>query len=583
MEENKDNDFDKNLKEIKDLSTRLKKPLEKQITILYYDDEKKKIKYKGEYKNDKYEGRGILYNTEGKIEFNGYFSKGNYDGFGNLFSNNKLKYEGYFSEGKKNGKGLLYYYNSEKIYFNGIFDMNNYIEGIEFDPHGVKLYKGLFMNNKPKEGKNIKYYNLNGDLEYEGDFLEGQYHGYGTLNINYYYDKKGIFSEFNTLYYIGEFKNNKCNGQGKIYKNHFLGKYLFYEGNFDNDYFSGNGKMYYQNKEIFYEGQFEKNKIIGKGIKYYKNGKIKFQGNFSNNNCIQGIYYSPDEIKLYEGEFKNEIPLESENIIIYDNNTNKIYEGEIHNGLYEGKGIEYCPLIKDKILFKGNFKNNEYILPDFDINRSNNEKYIKGPKIILLSHGDIPGKTCLLNRISGVESFLDTLATIGSDKIEIPFENNNLKYKLIFWDTAGQERFRSIAFQQIKTSNMVIYLFDISKRNGEISLDFINRMKEEKENIQIYIVGNKLDLLNEEENMELINKEYFERFRSKAVEAMNKNLIDKYFEISVKTGKGIERLMNSIKMDYLIYLSSFGESGNNSDVKKGKKIIKKKKEKCIIF
>ena len=130
---------------------------------------------------------------------------------------------------------------------------------------------------------------------------------------------------------------------------------------------------------------------------------------------------------------------------------------------------------------------------------------------------------------------------------------------------------------------MVIYLFDISKRNGEISLDFINRMREEKENIRIYIVGNKLDLLNEEENMELINKEYFERFRSKAVEAMNKNLIDKYFEISVQTGKGIEKLMNSIKMDYLIYLSSLGESGNNSDVKKGKKIIKKKKEKCFIF
>ena len=245
--------------------------------------------------------------------------------------------------------------------------MDNYVEGVEYSPDGEKLYEGLFMNNKPKEGKNIKLYELDGDLKYEGDFLDGQFHGYGTLYEKSDYRQKRISSEFNNIYYIGEFKSNKFNGQGKIYKNHYLGKDLFYEGNFVNDNYSGKGKIYYQNKEIFYEGQFENNNIFGKGIKYYKNGKIKFQGTFSNNKCTQGIYYSPDGIKLYEGEFKNEIPLESENIIIYDNNTNKIYEGEIHNGLYEGKGIEYCPLIKDKILFDGYFKNNEYILPNIEI------------------------------------------------------------------------------------------------------------------------------------------------------------------------------------------------------------------------
>ena len=114
---------------------------------------------------------------------------------------------------------------------------------------------------------------------------------------------------------------------------HYLGKYLYYEGNFDNNIFTGNGKMFYQNKKLFYEGQFENNKINGKGIKYYKNGKIKNEGIFSKNFCIEGIYYSPDGEKLYEGEFINEIPKFSEKIIIYDINTNKIYEGGIFNGL----------------------------------------------------------------------------------------------------------------------------------------------------------------------------------------------------------------------------------------------------------
>ena len=133
---------------------------------------------------------------------------------------------------------------------------------------------------------------------------------------------------------------------------HCLGKYLFFEGNFKNSHFCDNGKFFYQNKQLYYDGQIENENINGVGIQYYNNGNIKFKGNFLNNIFIQGIYYSPDGVQLYEGKFTNEIPLESENIIIYDNYTNKIYEGEIHNGLYEGKGIEYCLLKKDIIISK---------------------------------------------------------------------------------------------------------------------------------------------------------------------------------------------------------------------------------------
>ena len=48
-------------------------------------------------------------------------------------------------------------------------------------------------------------------------------------------------------------------------------------------------------------------------------------------------------------------------MIVKENNTNKIYEGEIYNGAYEGYGIEYCPLVKDMIIYKGYFSNNYYI------------------------------------------------------------------------------------------------------------------------------------------------------------------------------------------------------------------------------
>ena len=357
MSKNEEKDFDNNLKEIKELSKRLQEPLEEPITILYFDQKQEKIKYKGRLVDDKYAGLGILYNENGEgIKYNGYFSNNEYNGFGNEYINNKLNYEGYFENGKKHGKGLLYYNNNEKIYFNGIFDMDNYIEGVLYDPDGNKIYEGIFKNNRPKEGKNIKLYNLNGELEYKGDLLDSLFHGYGILYEKGKYEENRIFSEYKYLKYEGEFKENDYNGFGKLYIDHYLGKYLLYEGNFKNNLFYGNGKIYYQNKNICYDGEFSSNKLNGKGIKYYKNGKIKIKGLFEDNKCIEGEYYNPDGLNIYKGEFMNDIPKEAQNIIIYDDNTNKKYEGEIHNGNYEGEGIEYDSLIKNKILFQGNFK-----------------------------------------------------------------------------------------------------------------------------------------------------------------------------------------------------------------------------------
>jgi len=59
---------------------------------------------------------------------------------------------------------------------------------------------------------------------------------------------------------------------------------------------------------------------------------------------------------------------------------------------------------------------------------------------------------------------------------------------------------------------------------------------------------------------------------------MNKNLVDKYFEVSAKTREGLDNLLNNLKMDSLIYLKSFNENPDN--IRKKEKI--KKKDKCII-
>ena len=224
MIKNEEKDFDINLKEIKELSEKLKESMEGNITILYHNEKNNIMKYRGGYVDKKYEGRGTLYDYKGAIIYNGYFLNNEYNEFGNEFKNNKLIYEGFYINGKKNGKGILYYDDNEKIYFNGIFEMDNYVEGILFAPNGEKIYEGLFMNNNPKEGNNFKIYRKNGMIEYEGDILNGQYQGHGILYGSEKIERIKMISELKFSKYVGEFKNHKFNGQGQFYlKDHLLG------------------------------------------------------------------------------------------------------------------------------------------------------------------------------------------------------------------------------------------------------------------------------------------------------------------------------------------------------------------------
>jgi len=99
-----------------------------------------------------------------------------YDDYGNI------KYIGDIFDFKYNGKGKLYYQNKyyekdEKIYFNGIFGMDKFIKCTLFSPEGNIVYEGEFIDNYPKEGKNISIYNINGIIEYIRDLFNNQYNG----------------------------------------------------------------------------------------------------------------------------------------------------------------------------------------------------------------------------------------------------------------------------------------------------------------------------------------------------------------------------------------------------------------------
>ena len=76
------------------------------------------------------------------------------------------------------------------------------------------------------------------------------------------------------------------------------------------------------------------------------------------------------------------------------------------------------------------------------------------------------GKTSLITQYTK-KTFADTyLSTIGADQIikELKLENG-LNVKLNIWDTAGQERFRSVNAIFLKGAQIVIMVYDITKRD----------------------------------------------------------------------------------------------------------------------
>ena len=155
----------------------------------------------------------------------------------------------------------------------------------------------------------------NGEI-YEGRFENGLLNG------------KGIFLDKKSNKYIGEFKNMKKWGKGKlisdkiIYEGDFINnkkegkgriKFLesnvIYEGTFINDNIEGYGIFKYTNGNI-YEGEVKNWKMNGNGAYKYRNGKI-LKGRFVDNKIvnyenIQPSFYSPSIRQNINNEFGNE-------------------------------------------------------------------------------------------------------------------------------------------------------------------------------------------------------------------------------------------------------------------------------------
>ena len=125
-------------------------------------------------------------------------------------------------------------------------------------------------------------------------------------------------------------------------------------------------------------------------------------------------------------------------------------------------------------------------------------------KMIIIGDSAV-GKTCIFKKITSGTFTEKSISTIGMDRRTLSFtikneEGNDLEIDVQLWDTAGQERFRSITTSYYKSSQGLLLMYDITRKETFDNLEnWIISIKDslgEEEKYLIVLVGNKVDLAN---------------------------------------------------------------------------------------
>ena len=163
---------------------------------------------------------------------------------------------------------------------------------------------------------------------------------------------------------------------------------------------------------------------------------------------------------------------------------------------------------------------------------------IRDYRVVFVGRSGCGTKTALILRI--VDNYFRrlSLATIGMVPIRkrVKLENGEI-IQLTLYDTVGQERFRTIAFQIISKADCIVLGFSVTEERDllDIKNSFYPRVKEYPNVKLIYLIGNKIDVEDKERKVD----------KAEALNFAKENNL-RYFEISCKTGEGIQEFYNDL-------------------------------------
>jgi len=137
-------------------------------------------------------------------------------------------------------------------------------------------------------------------------------------------------------------------------------------------------------------------------------------------------------------------------------------------------------------------------------------------KVVLLGESAV-GKTSIITRFVENKFKQDTMSSLSANFVSKKIDlGNNKSIKFDIWDTAGQEKYRALAKIFYKNSNIIIFVYDITRQKTFDELEYwINEVQNNIENFHVKaIVGNKTDLFDFEQVDEEKARDYAKSKRS---------------------------------------------------------------------
>ena len=216
-------------------------------------------KYVGEFNADKFNGQGTLIHVGG-AKYAGQFKDGSYNGQGSFTWGNGEKYVGEFRDGEYNGRGVEYLKDG-MVSRSGVWENGKFVQaqaqsrlpacswfGVKDNCVGETTltngkYVGEFKDDKPNGQGTLKYRD---GSQYVGEFKDGHRNGQGTHTVR-------------NWTYVGEFKRDRYDGLGTLTS-------------------SGGGK---------YVGEFKDNSYYGRGIEYSADGAVLQAGIWENDKLVR--------------------------------------------------------------------------------------------------------------------------------------------------------------------------------------------------------------------------------------------------------------------------------------------------------
>ncbi len=159
------------------------------------------------------------------------------------------------------------------------------------------------------------------------------------------------------------------------------------------------------------------------------------------------------------------------------------------------------------------------------------------PNKIVIIGSDSVGKTSLVDMYLKGKTGNNYIPTIGLSVNKRSFEiTKNMSIDFQIFDMGGLKSFKKVRKHYYQDAKVVIILFDYSKLT---TLENINEWIEEARNFiktpktNYYLVGNKIDLINDRESIQ-----------SSALDLSYRNNFS-YYETSAFTGEGVDELFTS--------------------------------------